>query len=43
MNGANFSGEQIDNAIIPIKERIADVSYDPVRWIFRKIFGSSYK
>ena len=32
-----------DNAIIPLKERIADVSYDPVRWFFLKIFGSSYK
>ena len=32
-----------DNAIIPLKERIADVSYDPVRWLFRKIFGGKYK
>ena len=22
-----------DNAIIPMKERVADVKYDPVRWI----------
>jgi succinate dehydrogenase / fumarate reductase iron-sulfur subunit len=32
-----------DNAIIPLKERVADVNYDPVRWIFRKMFGSKYK
>jgi succinate dehydrogenase / fumarate reductase iron-sulfur subunit len=32
-----------DNAIIPMKERIADCSYDPLRWIFRSIFGSKYK
>ena len=28
-----------DNAIIPLKERIADLKYDPVRWLFRKLFG----
>jgi len=22
-----------DNAIIPMKERVADVKYDPIRWI----------
>ena len=32
-----------DNAIIPLKERVADRNYDPVRWLFRKIFGSKYK
>ncbi|HWO94146.1 MAG TPA: succinate dehydrogenase/fumarate reductase iron-sulfur subunit [Dehalococcoidia bacterium] len=26
-----------DNAIIPLKERVADRYYDPVRWMFRKI------
>jgi ferredoxin len=28
-----------DNAIIPLKERIADDSYDPVRWVLRKLSG----
>jgi succinate dehydrogenase / fumarate reductase iron-sulfur subunit len=28
-----------DNAIIPVKERVADRYYDPVRWILRKLFG----
>jgi succinate dehydrogenase / fumarate reductase iron-sulfur subunit len=28
-----------DNAIIPLKERVADRYFDPVRWIFRKITG----
>ncbi len=26
-----------DNAIIPLKERVADDNYDPVRWLLRKI------
>ncbi len=26
-----------DNAIIPLKERLADTNYDPVRWLLRKI------
>ena len=26
-----------DNAIIPLKERIADTNYDPVRWLLRKV------
>jgi succinate dehydrogenase / fumarate reductase iron-sulfur subunit len=26
-----------DNAIIPLKERVVDVRYDPVRWLGRKI------
>ncbi|MFQ6019175.1 MAG: succinate dehydrogenase/fumarate reductase iron-sulfur subunit [Dehalococcoidia bacterium] len=26
-----------DNAIIPLKERVADRYYDPVRWLFRKL------
>ena len=28
-----------DNAIIPLKERVADRYYDPVQWILRKIRG----
>ena len=28
-----------DNAIIPLKERVADRYYDPVRWLLRKIRG----
>jgi len=28
-----------DNAIIPLKERVADEYYDPLRWIFRKLSG----
>ncbi len=28
-----------DNAIIPLKERVADDFYDPVRWALRKIKG----
>ena len=27
-----------DNAIIPLKERVADQFFDPVRWVFKKIF-----
>jgi succinate dehydrogenase / fumarate reductase iron-sulfur subunit len=27
-----------DNAIIPLKERVVDKSYDPIRWLWRKIF-----
>jgi succinate dehydrogenase / fumarate reductase iron-sulfur subunit len=26
-----------DNGIIPLKERVADESYDPVRWLLRKV------
>jgi succinate dehydrogenase / fumarate reductase iron-sulfur subunit len=26
-----------DNAIIPLKERVVDVAYDPVAWLGRKI------
>ncbi len=29
-----------DNAIIPLKERVADRYYDPIRWIGRKLKGS---
>jgi succinate dehydrogenase / fumarate reductase iron-sulfur subunit len=28
-----------DNAIIPLKERVADRYYDPLRWIGRKLKG----
>ena len=28
-----------DNAIIPLKERVADQYYDPLRWLVRKITG----
>src|SRR5215475_575867 len=28
-----------DNAIIPLKERVVDDFYDPVRWIWRRIAG----
>ncbi len=28
-----------DNAIIPLKERVVDQSYDPVVWLFRKLAG----
>ena len=28
-----------DNAIIPLKERVIDDFYDPVRWFLRKISG----
>ena len=29
-----------DNAIIPLKERVADKHWDPVRWVGRTLFGS---
>jgi succinate dehydrogenase / fumarate reductase, iron-sulfur subunit len=28
-----------DNAIIPLKERVADMYYDPIAKLFRKVFG----
>lgn len=28
-----------DNAIIPLKERMVDHYYDPLKWLFRKLFG----
>ena len=28
-----------DNAIIPLKERVIDDYYDPVRWFLRKLRG----
>jgi len=30
-----------DNAIIPLKERVADEFYDPVKKLFRKLFGKT--
>jgi succinate dehydrogenase / fumarate reductase iron-sulfur subunit len=32
-----------DNAIIPMKERVADDFYDPVRWLLKKVGGGSGK
>jgi succinate dehydrogenase / fumarate reductase, iron-sulfur subunit len=32
-----------DNAIIPLKERIADDFYDPLKWVARKIFPKKKK
>jgi succinate dehydrogenase / fumarate reductase iron-sulfur subunit len=32
-----------DNGIIPLKERVADDYYDPVRWLLRKVSGNSKK
>jgi len=32
-----------DNAIIPLKERVVDEFYDPVKKVFRKLFGISNK
>src|SRR6516165_3760636 len=29
-----------DNGIIPLKERVVDEYYDPVLWLWRKVFGS---
>ena len=28
-----------DNAIIPLKERVADAYYDPIQWVWRKLRG----
>lgn len=33
--------EITDNAIIPLKERVVDRNYDPLRWLWRKIFGKN--
>jgi succinate dehydrogenase / fumarate reductase iron-sulfur subunit len=30
-----------DNGIIPLKERVVDAFYDPVLWLFRKVFGGA--
>jgi succinate dehydrogenase / fumarate reductase iron-sulfur subunit len=29
-----------DNGIIPLKERVVDKFYDPIMWLWRKIFGA---
>jgi succinate dehydrogenase / fumarate reductase, iron-sulfur subunit len=29
-----------DNAIIPLKERVADEFYDPIQWVWRKLRGA---
>jgi succinate dehydrogenase / fumarate reductase iron-sulfur subunit len=28
-----------DNGIIPLKERVVDEFYDPILWLWRKLFG----
>ena len=30
-----------DNAIIPLKERVVDEYYDPLKWIWRKLTGKT--
>jgi succinate dehydrogenase / fumarate reductase iron-sulfur subunit len=30
-----------DNGIIPLKERVADEFYDPIMWLWRKVFGGN--
>ena len=30
-----------DNAIIPMKERVVDEYYDPLKWIWRKLTGKT--
>jgi succinate dehydrogenase / fumarate reductase iron-sulfur subunit len=32
-----------DNGIIPLKERVVDEYYDPVMWVWRKLFGGGKK
>jgi succinate dehydrogenase / fumarate reductase iron-sulfur subunit len=32
-----------DNGIIPLKERVADDHYDPIRWLLRKVSGGAKK
>ena len=32
-----------DNGIIPLKERVVDRYYDPILWLWRKLFGSREK
>jgi succinate dehydrogenase / fumarate reductase iron-sulfur subunit len=29
-----------DNAIIPLKERVADAYYDPIQWFWRRLRGT---
>ena len=35
--------EITDNAIIPLKERVVDDFYDPVRWVLNKVFPPKHK
>ena len=35
--------EITDNAIIPLKERIVDEYYDPLRWLWRKTIGRAFE
>ena len=35
--------EITDNGIIPMKERVADRFYDPILWLFHKIFSNGVK
>ena len=32
-----------DNAIIPLKERVVDRFYDPLFWVYNKLFGGKTK
>ena len=32
-----------DNGIIPLKERVVDAFYDPLLWVWRKLFGNAKK
>lgn len=32
-----------DNGIIPLKERLADDHFDPIRWVLRKVAGGPKK
>jgi succinate dehydrogenase / fumarate reductase iron-sulfur subunit len=32
-----------DNGIIPLKERVADDHFDPIRWVMKKVSGGSEK
>jgi hypothetical protein len=32
-----------DNGIIPLKERVADDYFDPVRWVLDKVTGTEKK
>ena len=45
LDALNYVKDKLDgslsyrNAIIPLKERVVDDFYDPVRWLLRKIIG----
>ena len=32
-----------DNGIIPLKERVVDKFYDPIMWLYNKVFGSEVR